>query len=971
MNTRVLNDHQANGLSLGAAGHKSTFHAEQTRQLYASTFNIIVANVINALILTYVMWPVIDHAVLLVWLTTLLTISLIRSLLAYQYRKVNPTADKAVNWLRWYVLGSLLAALTWGTASIALFPAADITRQAFLAFVLGGMCAGAITVLSHIQFAINSFLLIVLVPLTGRFYNSDSELAMSMAAMLILFLMMLLLAARRSHDFINQNIDLRIATMEKERSLQSSEQRFKTLLEKSTDAFFLHDRNGRFLEVNQQACLNLAYSRDELLAMSMFDIEVGQNREELVRQWDKIQLNQTVLTEGVNRRKDGTTFPVEASIGLVSIDNEKLISVSIRDISERRRIEQERTTFARILDDSWNEIYMIDAESLRFIQVSKGALANIGYSKSEMCEMTPFDIKPDYDEAAFRMLLQPLICGESNLLTLETEHQRKDGTVYPVEIRIQLMEKEKRPIYVSIVQDISERVMAESRIMELAQFPEEAVSPIFRITGKGLINYANPASQPLREFWGIQVGEQVPVSFARLIKRAMRARTPVGHVIHCCERIFNLILSPVSEQDAVYVYGLDITQQQKDQLELRQHKEQLEEMVEKRTSELEAATALAMEASKAKSQFLSNMSHEIRTPLSSIIGYAEILQEGKKITKEQEKAVAAILSSSEHLQNIISDILDLSKIEANKMELELLPVDLKKILHDIEVLVRHQATNKGLNFTVKCMNDIPYLITSDPMRLKQILLNLCSNAIKFTQQGFIKIRLFTNENRERLNIEVSDSGIGLTTEQVNKLFHAFAQADSSTTRKYGGTGLGLTLSRQLAELLGGDLLVSSEYGKGSKFTLVLPLEIISADRPVANTEGVNQSQTIAHRLQGRALIVEDTPLMQELIATHLTKMGLDCDLAENGRVALELIQQHDFDLVFMDLQMPVMGGLETTQHLRQSGYRIPIIALTANVLAEEKNTCLEAGCNNFVSKPVSRQRLYEVAAKYLQEGNNE
>jgi len=452
-----------------------------------------------------------------------------------------------------------------------------------------------------------------------------------------------------------------------------------------------------------------------------------------------------------------------------------------------------------------------------------------------------------------------------------------------------------------------------------------------------------------------------------LIKHSIDENTLQEMEVDCDGEAYLLVFSPVPEFDAVYVYGRNITQHKKDQAELISHREHLEEMVDVRTKELASARTEAEQANLAKSQFLANMSHEIRTPLSAILGFAENLKESDNSEVENRKAIDTIIRSSKHLSGIINDILDLSKIEANSIEAEHIPFSLKEILYDLSVLMEPQAKSKGLSFGIEYVTPIPANISGDPVRLKQILINLCSNALKFTSEGEIKVLASYNESERNISFTVVDSGIGMTSSQLERLFKPFSQADSSTTRKYGGTGLGLALSRQLAELLGGSLDVESESGVGSRFILCLPVGDMESELTMDTTQREKSVVSSVNKtLKGKVLLAEDTPALQNLIGLHLKKIGFDFTIVENGLQAVEAATEHDFDLIFMDMQMPVMGGIEAVEILRQKGITVPIIALTANVLLEEKTACLKAGCNQFVTKPVSRQELFEVAESYLQ-----
>ncbi len=324
--------------------HALAIQSEQTSQAYAALNNAIIATIINAFILVAVLWQVIEHGILLIWLLAILAYSLMRVSIAYQYKKATLSDENIELWSRRFLIGSLLGAVLWGLASVWLFAADDLAHQVFLAFVVGGTAAGAVTSLSYFKIAIYSFLVITLTPLLILFFISQTEFGLAIGTMLTLFLAMMISTANRTHNNIKQNICLSIDNIEQQRFLQQSEQRYKTLLETATDAFFLHDTDGRFLDVNQQACQDLGYTRDELLNMSVSDIETNVDPEKLNQLWRKLKVTKNTQVEGVHRRKDGTTFPVELSIGLVQIDNDMLFSVLARDITIRKQSEADIIT---------------------------------------------------------------------------------------------------------------------------------------------------------------------------------------------------------------------------------------------------------------------------------------------------------------------------------------------------------------------------------------------------------------------------------------------------------------------------------------------------------------------------------------------------------------------------------------------------------------------------------------------------
>ncbi|MSR62314.1 MAG: response regulator [Planctomycetes bacterium] len=402
----------------------------------------------------------------------------------------------------------------------------------------------------------------------------------------------------------------------------------------------------------------------------------------------------------------------------------------------------------------------------------------------------------------------------------------------------------------------------------------------------------------------------------------------------------------------------------------------LEEKVKERTAELERAN-------RAKNEFLANMSHEIRTPMTAILGYAELCLALDIPETDRRRYAQIIHDNGEHLLSVINDILDVSKIEAGRMTVEPTPCSPFEVVSEVRALMELRAREKGLQLKVENVGAIPEIVRTDPTRLRQILLNLLNNAIKFTEQGEVVLSFGMQplENGgERLRFEVRDTGVGLTPEQMERVFRPFVQADTSTTRKYGGSGLGLTISQTLARLLGGDLTCESEAGKGSCFRITLdpgPLEGVRrlqqfpADasrepRAIAPVTGPGPGPA----LRGRVLLAEDVAVNRRLISTILLRAGIHVEEAENGRIALEkTLAARDagqpFDIVFMDMQMPEMDGYEATRQLRQAGYLRPIIALTSHSMSNERQRCLEAGCDEFMTKPIDRLVLVQVLSRFL------
>lgn len=375
-------------------------------------------------------------------------------------------------------------------------------------------------------------------------------------------------------------------------------------------------------------------------------------------------------------------------------------------------------------------------------------------------------------------------------------------------------------------------------------------------------------------------------------------------------------------------------------------------------------------ANRAKSAFLAKMSHEMRTPLSSIIGFAEMSMDSDQTMDERISALRTIHSSGQHLLGLINDILDLSKIEAQKLEVEFTEVPLTAICADVTALLRVQAESKGLDLKVNCAYPLPRTLRTDALRLKQILINLGGNAVKFTERGHVTLNVRYDRLSNALELEVEDSGIGIEPEALRNLFQDFQQADATITRKYGGTGLGLSVSQKLAHLLGGRITVTSTPGVGSRFKLAVtcaqtPTDWVNGDSAAVATRQQNQVATSVACFRGRVLVADDTPTLRDLVALYLRHAGVDVTTVENGRLAVERAAREKFDLVLMDIRMPELDGVDAMRELRAAGYTIPVVAVSANAMKEDQTAYLDAGFSGFLVKPIVREQLLAVLDRYL------
>ncbi len=773
-----------------------------------------------------------------------------------------------------------------------------------------------------------------------------------------------------------------------EEKARNRERIFSSIVSLARDAITLIDAETlEFVEFNDAACESLGYSREEFERLRLPDIQGEYDSDAIKRITNGFMAAGSAQFDTLRRHRNGSLINVHVSIKVIDINGRNYLSLIWSDITERKQIERQ---FRHLFDHNPAPMLIYERGSLAMVAVNDAFTALYGYSQDEVIALKLTDFYPEAQKQA----IADVAAGLHGFAYVgEWQHILKDGSVIDIIVRSHDIEFSDRHCRVAVITDISELKQAEAELRKLWQAVEQSTNSIVITNVDAEIEYVNQHFTSVTGYSREEVMHQNP----RILQSGLTDRATYddmwSHLTQgqsWCGELINqrkdgsqyiewAQITPVRQPNGTVTHYLaikeDITEKKQFALELESYRHNLEDLVAARTRELELARQDAEAATLAKSQFLANMSHEIRTPMNAILGmlYLALKQDlPSNVHNHLSKAQGAAHS----LLGIINDILDFSKIEAGKLEFETTEFALDSVIEQLTDTVGLQAEQKGIEFLVRYDVNIPSALLGDPLRLKQILLNLCGNAIKFTERGEVELAfrmLGIRDDIVTLQISVRDTGIGMDAALQSRLFQKFTQADESTTRRFGGTGLGLAICKHLVEKMGGRIWVEdSQPGKGSTISCTIQIHI-SQQAESHRRELLAQTGPL---LKGvRVLVVDDNEVSREILAEMLRYFQMQVDVAANGVAAIERLEaeaEQPYQLVLMDWRMPGMNGDEATRriHTDPAIARQPkVIMITAYGREDVMTLAHQAAVDGFLIKPVSPSSLLDSILSVLGRGN--
>jgi PAS domain S-box-containing protein len=772
--------------------------------------------------------------------------------------------------------------------------------------------------------------------------------------------------------------DVRLSrrVLEKTEALRNSEERLRTIFQNSPDAIFIEDEQGTVLDVNPVACAFHKLSRSELIGRNVLDLVPSTSREEIKREFRKWFTGELKRYEGLSQNGEGREVPVEVIGAPLRFEGKIAVLLLVRDMTERRHAEnalkESEMRYRGLIEAQSNFIVRIDTES-RFTFVNEAFCRFVGRARGELIGHDSRSYIYHDDIAIPDKAIEALVSRRERVVTIEHRMRARTRIAWVQWENIAVFDEAGRVIEVqSVGQDITER----RRIYEALQESEKRLRFLFEEIPHIAVHGYNAGREAIfwnrasEELFKFSKKEALGKKYEDLILPLDRREEMVLAFDNWVKTGVSMASGEMLKRDSngrlVAVYSSRLaTRNQRGEWEMYVIDVDLSEL-KRASEELVKAKEYAERASRAKSEFLANMSHEIRTPMNGVMGMTQMLLE-TELTEDQRDSIQTVMDSTGELMRIIDELLDISRIEAGEVRLHPEPFCARETVEKVVLLFADRAGRKGVDLSVAIHDSVPKQMLGDAGRVRQILINLLGNALKFTHDGHIQIRMQAERIEDGWNLlaDVKDTGIGMTPELQERIFEKFTQGDTSSKRQYGGTGLGLAITRQLVGLMGGKISVSSEVDKGATFQFNLKLGFVESAEPVVEAP---QPQFVEEpKIKAEILLVEDNLVNQKVATAMIKKLGCNVIVVPNGARALEQIALRRFNLIFMDCQMPIMDGFEATRAIRQMVGEIrdiPIVAMTAHALKEDRQKCLDAGMNDYLSKPVHMDSLVAVLKKY-------
>lgn len=738
--------------------------------------------------------------------------------------------------------------------------------------------------------------------------------------------------------------------------------KFKLCIDRSFEAIFITDAEGHIIFINPAFEQMYGFSPDEAIGKTPRIIKSGTYSEDIYHYFWKTLLSKEAATgEIINKTKDGKLITVDGfNTAILDSKGDIFGFIGIhRDITEHKKAEESLKLFKTLIDNSNDAFEVVDPATGRFLDINEAGCKALGYSREEFLKLSVFDIDPAVTPQSFAEIVKKL--RESGSLTWEGIHNCKDGTSFPVEVNIRIVNLEKEYM-VTVARDISLRKQSEELVLKLSRAVEQSPTSVLITNKKGIIEYINPKLTEVTGYKQEEVLDKNPRIFSS-------GENPKSDYKILWENILSgkewsgefqnrkkngelyweyAHISPIINLKGEITHFVAIKE------DITERKKMIEELI--------LAKEKAEESDLLKSAFLANMSHEIRTPMNGILGFTSLLLEPDLSDETKDAYIQIIHQSGERMLNTVTDIVEISKIEAGIVEVKNSLVNVYEVLGSILNFFQPQAQKKGLILSFENQNTI-LSTNTDKNKIESILINLIKNAIKYTDKG--KITVSSNINNGFIEFCIRDTGIGIPKHRQGAIFNRFEQADIADTRVFQGSGLGLAIAKSYVEMLGGKIWVESVEGEGSQFYFSIPFLPIKKENSFSS-KIKNINNKLKPLGQIKILVVEDDETSALFLKTILKDITQKIVHVKTGEQAVEECKINvDFDLILMDIKMPGINGYEATQQIRQFNKDVVIIAQTAFGLSGDKEKVITAGCNDYISKPINKDDLKKMIEKYF------